>query len=726
MTMHRFPRAGFWPRYLITVRPWLCLVSGSAGLVGLALAPNIGTLKRALGGILFLGTYGLGQALTDTTQTDTDALSAPERPLPRGELHVGDVRRVSLAGLTVFAIVFGWMNPWTLLVSGVAVIGAVTYAPLKRRWWGGPPWNSWIVAFLVWIGVLVGGGDPVTALSRPGVLAAMGSTFFGYAVFVLIGYLKDVDSDRQTGYQPDVDRSRPSCARGSQPCLPTQSGAGVTTTALVALNPAAHQGAALRRFAEVRPLLARTFGISVVETTANDSWKAAVEEALDSGTRVFLAAGGDGTVHRLAGAILAARGNVPLDDISLGGIGLGSSNDFHKPVTAAVNGIPVRVDVDSSSPRDVLRVSWCDHDGVRHDDVVMVRASFGVTAAGNALFNKPGRTLALLKTHWTGVAILWAALRTLIAWSDLPARLAIDDERLLAVNVDSVVEEVRAGLYDPFLAGYMAVVAALSDLAAVGAETLGVLLSVTLPGEGTEEVQAEVARGAREACEAAGTFVLGGDTNEGPDLAMSCTAVGTVPDGAARLRVGAQPGDDLWVTGPLGAGSALAAHVLLGVPESVYSPDDFRPQPRLREGIALRGLTSAGMDTSDGLVATLDQIARLNDVRLVVDGPLERLLDPRVEGLRQLGLPALALLAGHHGEFELVFTAPARNAAEVEQIAENLGGCFLKLGRVEVGSGLIMGGVEVDAAALRNLLQDVGGDPHAYVTELVRRTSAWA
>jgi thiamine-monophosphate kinase len=295
------------------------------------------------------------------------------------------------------------------------------------------------------------------------------------------------------------------------------------------------------------------------------------------------------------------------------------------------------------------------------------------------------------------------------------------------MNVDSVVEEIHAGLYGPFLAGRMAVIAALSDLAAVGAEAIGVLLSVTLPKEGTEVAQEEVARGAREACEAAETFVLGGDTNEGPDLAVSCAAVGTVPDAGARTRVGAQPGDDLWVTGRLGAGSALAAHVLLGVPASVYGPDDFRPQPRLREGVALRDLTSAGMDTSDGLVATLDQIARLNDVRLVVDGPLERLLGLRVEGLRrQLDLPALALLAGHHGEFELVFTAPAQNAAGVERIADNLGGSFLKLGRVEVGSGLMMGGTEVDGAALRNMLHDVDGDPHAYVAELVRRTSGGA
>jgi thiamine-monophosphate kinase len=304
--------------------------------------------------------------------------------------------------------------------------------------------------------------------------------------------------------------------------------------------------------------------------------------------------------------------------------------------------------------------------------------------------------------------------------------VALGDGRLLALNVDAVVEEVHTGLYDPFLAGLVAVIAALSDLAAVGAEALGVLLSVTLPEERTEAVQTEVARGAREACEAAGTFVLGGDTNEGKSLAVSCAAAGTVPEGSARMRVGAQPGDDLWVSGPLGAGSALAAHVLLGVPPSLYGPEAFRPQPRLREGVAIRGLASAGMDTSDGLVATLDQIARLNDVQVTVDGPLERLLDPRVEGVRQqLDLPALAFLAGHHGEFELVFTAPAVQAANVLRVSEALGGAFLRLGRIEEGSGLVMGGAELDTTALRNLLRDVGGDPGTYAAELVRLTKAY-
>ena len=204
----------------------------------------------------------------------------------------------------------------------------------------------------------------------------------------------------------------------------------MTTAALVALNPAAHQGAALRRFAQVRVALQRTFALSVVETTIDDSWRAAVEDALEAGTRVFLAAGGDGTVHRLAGAVLAARGDTALDDIAIGGVGLGSSNDFQKPVESTVNGIPVRVDVTTATPRDVLRVSWCENDGLSHHDVVMVSASFGVTAAGNALFNSPGPALAFFKRHWTGAAILWGALHTVLRWRDLPAQLTLDQDHV--------------------------------------------------------------------------------------------------------------------------------------------------------------------------------------------------------------------------------------------------------------------------------------------------------
>lgn len=190
----------FWPRYWVTLRPYLFFVSGSVGWVGLALGDRVQGVGLALVILAFFLTYGLGQALTDTTQIDTDSLSAPYRPLVRGEISVPHVLAVSLAGLTACAAVFAWLNPWTLAVSLVSVVGLATYTVLKRRWWGGPPWNSWIVALLPLIGLLAHGGRPWEVVLQPGIRPAMLSAFGTYATFVLLGYLKDVEADRASGY----------------------------------------------------------------------------------------------------------------------------------------------------------------------------------------------------------------------------------------------------------------------------------------------------------------------------------------------------------------------------------------------------------------------------------------------------------------------------------------------------------------------------------------------
>jgi geranylgeranylglycerol-phosphate geranylgeranyltransferase len=187
---------GFWSGYAVTLRPYLCFVSGAAGLVGLALT-SLAPAPLAAAFAAFFLSYGLGQALTDVFQRDTDALSAPYRPLVRGEIAPGAVLAVSLAGLAACSAVFFALDARTLLLAAAAVIGLATYTPLKRRWWGGPAWNAWIMALLPAIGVLCGGPGPLAAAP---LAAACTSVFFTYAVFVLLGYLKDVEADRATGY----------------------------------------------------------------------------------------------------------------------------------------------------------------------------------------------------------------------------------------------------------------------------------------------------------------------------------------------------------------------------------------------------------------------------------------------------------------------------------------------------------------------------------------------
>lgn len=194
----------FWRAFGVTMRPYLMFVSGASGLVGLALAePLRGPLLLAAA-LPFFASYGLGQAITDSFQTDTDALSSPYRPLVRGEITRMQVRVVSFSSLALVALMLALLNPWALVPAVLAVGGVTVYTPFKRRWWAGPPWNSWVVALLPLIAVLLGGGTPADALGRAELWLAMGSVYFTYLVFVLLGYFKDVEADRATGYETMV------------------------------------------------------------------------------------------------------------------------------------------------------------------------------------------------------------------------------------------------------------------------------------------------------------------------------------------------------------------------------------------------------------------------------------------------------------------------------------------------------------------------------------------
>lgn len=194
----------FWKAYFITMRPYLLFVSGAAALVGLSfIQENLG-LKKVLAFIPLFFSYGLGQALTDSFQTDTDSLSSPYRPLVRNEITVNQVLVVSLAGLTVCVLILAALNPFILFWGLLSVTGLLSYTFFKKRWWGGPPWNAWIVALLPIIARYVSPSFRITEMreieSLPFGLTVLG-VFFAYANFVVMGYFKDISADRKTGYR---------------------------------------------------------------------------------------------------------------------------------------------------------------------------------------------------------------------------------------------------------------------------------------------------------------------------------------------------------------------------------------------------------------------------------------------------------------------------------------------------------------------------------------------
>jgi thiamine-monophosphate kinase len=297
----------------------------------------------------------------------------------------------------------------------------------------------------------------------------------------------------------------------------------------------------------------------------------------------------------------------------------------------------------------------------------------------------------------------------------------------LAITTDGVSEEIETGLYaDPWLVGWMTVTVNASDLAAVGAAPLGLLVSETLPPTMTADEVRALQQGLAEACRAHGLPLLGGDTNAGSRLHMGATAVGLAPGGTSLTRVGCRPGDTLYASGPLGSGTAFALLQLTAKTDGdAIDTLCFQPVARLAEGQAIRTLASACMDTSDGAVTTLDELMRLNATGIRVDLAVEDYLDQAaLQVARAAGIPAWMLLAGPHGEFELIFTIPPEHEVELEAVARSMNWRPLRLGSVVAAPGLELplDGVSrtLDTTRIRNLYSESGGDLAAYRAGLDR------
>ncbi|MFN2433667.1 MAG: thiamine-phosphate kinase [Gemmatimonadota bacterium] len=268
----------------------------------------------------------------------------------------------------------------------------------------------------------------------------------------------------------------------------------------------------------------------------------------------------------------------------------------------------------------------------------------------------------------------------------------------LVWTVDSLEEGIdfeRAWL-DLEEAGGRAVGAALSDLAAMGARPLALLLAL---GSASEEAGRELLtlfRGAASAGERFGAAVAGGDlTHRERGAAVTVTALGAVPAGAAIRRSGARAGDELWVTGTLGAAAAglrlLRSHGRArAAAEDPGAVERFvRPVPRLREGAWLleRSAVRAALDLSDGLARDLARLCAASRVGARLDeDALRRVAHRRdADGLRD---------ALHGGEdFELLLAvAPGVAAGVAEDFRARFDLPLTRVGHFVSGSGVTVRG----------------------------------
>jgi thiamine-monophosphate kinase len=279
---------------------------------------------------------------------------------------------------------------------------------------------------------------------------------------------------------------------------------------------------------------------------------------------------------------------------------------------------------------------------------------------------------------------------------DDAALLAPTPGNELAVSVDMLV----AGTHffadvDPESLGHKTLAVNLSDMAAMGAWPRWALLACALPAPDPTWIAA-FARGFFALADAFEVELVGGDTTRGP-LNLCVTILGEAPAGQALRRSGARPGDAIFVSGNLGDAALALAHrrgeVALTATEFAACDRALRwPAPRVGLGQRLRGLATAAIDLSDGLVGDLGHLLAASGVGATIELPAlprSRTLARLLAGSQRAR--ALACLLAGGDDYELCFTAPMRAAAQLATLAEQLQLPLSRIGRIDgARAGLVV------------------------------------
>lgn len=257
----------------------------------------------------------------------------------------------------------------------------------------------------------------------------------------------------------------------------------------------------------------------------------------------------------------------------------------------------------------------------------------------------------------------------------------------LAVSTDVLVSGVHfAADASAFDVGFKSLAVNLSDMAAMGAEPRWATLVLTLPSA-DESWLAGFASGFRELAARFDVALVGGDLSRG-SLSAAVQIMGVVPDGTALRRDGARPGDEVYVTGELGA-AALALHLLesgSAAPPAECLERLHRPLPRVAAGTRLRGLARSAIDVSDGLFLDL---ARLTDASGVgADIELERVpMCGAVVAIKDRDL-RLQLGLGTGDDYELCFTAPPGSGRAIAAAGTGAGVVMTRIGTIGTARGV--------------------------------------
>jgi thiamine-monophosphate kinase len=302
---------------------------------------------------------------------------------------------------------------------------------------------------------------------------------------------------------------------------------------------------------------------------------------------------------------------------------------------------------------------------------------------------------------------LLARIRERLPASGPRLRLGSGDDAAIAVpggatatSVDALVDGVhfRREWSSPAQIGHKALAAALSDLAAMGAEPGEAYVVLGVPEDFGEDACLELLDGMAALARATGTTLAGGDVTRAPALTLAMTVVGHAPSPDDFLtRAGARPGDVLVVTGELGA--SAAGLLLLEAGDGARSPfpppgmgrseraalveRQLEPWPRIEAGRALAEAgASAAIDLSDGLGGDAGHVAAASGVGLRIEAESLPVAEGVAEVAEAAGREPLELSAGSGEDYELLATVPPERLEQASAAVAATGTNLTRIGEV--------------------------------------------
>jgi len=267
-----------------------------------------------------------------------------------------------------------------------------------------------------------------------------------------------------------------------------------------------------------------------------------------------------------------------------------------------------------------------------------------------------------------------------LPFGDDASAVDLGHDKLTVINMDMLVRKTDVPkTMSLWQAARKAVIMNISDLAAKGAQPLAILASIGLPPDLTKADIQQIGKGLNAGAREYNTYILGGDTNEAPDLIISCTAFGVCDKHHLIKRRGAKPGDYVAVTGSFGktaAGLKILMNNLLA-PEIRKELVDsvLMPNARVQEGLVLAQsqAATASTDSSDGLAWSLHELSRASNVGFRLD---HLPIAPEVESFSKLhGFDSVELALYGGEEYELVVTVKPELWQKATKAVKNVGSC---------------------------------------------------